>query len=332
MGEDTGFIKIYRSMLRDPVWANSTMPQKVIFLTLLLSVQWQRTQWDINGKKFYLEPGQGFISTRRLAKDCGPDVSQKNVRTALARFEKMDFITTEKTHWGTLITIVNWWKYQKGSGFDTRTAQGVARGVAHASSDEERPVEPYSDIEESEGGTRGGTWVARKKAQKLAHGVAHGVAHAPDVAEQPVEPLSEVEKSEGGTWGGTRGGTCLAHAWHTNKQEDKKVRNKDIVINHHLQTTAIELGEDDGKNISDVIDHFSNKIHPVYNEVEAQSLQDLVESYGADLCIQAIDRAAEYKGRSVRYVTGILQNWERKGYTGDGNPPPPKKQRIHVEF
>lgn len=103
---------MYRSMASDPVWENSTMEQKIVLMTILFSVNWDARQWDVDGKKITLNPGQMFISTRKLAQKCGSGVTHQNIRTALERFTNMGFLTQRSTHKGILISVVNWGKYQ----------------------------------------------------------------------------------------------------------------------------------------------------------------------------------------------------------------------------
>ena len=109
---DSGYIKLYRSLLEDPIWTNSTAEQCVILIQLLFFVTWKPKKWDVFGRQFTLNPGQGFVSIRDFSKICGHGVSRQKVRTAFKRFENLGFLTQEPTQNGTLITIVNWRKYQ----------------------------------------------------------------------------------------------------------------------------------------------------------------------------------------------------------------------------
>ena len=109
---DSGYIKLYRSLLEDPIWTNSTAEQCVILIQLLFFVTWKPKKWDVFGRQFTLNPGQGFVSIRDFSKICGHGVSRQKVRTAFKRFENLGFLTQEPTQKGTLITIVNWRKYQ----------------------------------------------------------------------------------------------------------------------------------------------------------------------------------------------------------------------------
>ena len=106
------WIKLYRKMIDDPIFVNSTGPQVKVLLTVMFLAAWTPKKWDVLGHEFTIQPGEVFISTRDLADRAGDDVSHKVVRGALARFEKLGFWTLKRAHTGTLIHIVNWRKYQ----------------------------------------------------------------------------------------------------------------------------------------------------------------------------------------------------------------------------
>lgn len=112
---DNGFVCLWRNMLYDPVWYNSTPEQKVLLITLLLMVCWKEQEYDVYGEKLTLKPGQIVTSVAEIKKLTGKHVSTKNIRTGIDRFKKMNFLAKETTKRGTLITIVNWRKYQDGN-------------------------------------------------------------------------------------------------------------------------------------------------------------------------------------------------------------------------
>lgn len=107
-----GFICLWRKTLDEPIWYNSTPEQKALFITLLSIANWREKKYDIYGEEMILQPGQFIISYLELAKLTGKGVSVRNVRTGIDRFEKLNFLTRQVTRRGTLITIVNWRKYQ----------------------------------------------------------------------------------------------------------------------------------------------------------------------------------------------------------------------------
>ena len=110
--EDRGFICLWRKTKDDPIWFNSTPEQKVIFITLLFMARWREQKYDIYGDTITLNPGQFITSYSEIKKLTGKGVSMQNVRTGIDRFEKLGFLTREVTKRGSLVTIVNWRKYQ----------------------------------------------------------------------------------------------------------------------------------------------------------------------------------------------------------------------------
>lgn len=103
---------MWRSLLNDPIWFNSTPEQKAIFITLLFMANWKEQKYDIFGDEIVLKAGSFITSYTQIAELTGKGVSIRNVRTGIDRFEKLEFLTRQVTRRGTLVTIVNWDKYQ----------------------------------------------------------------------------------------------------------------------------------------------------------------------------------------------------------------------------
>lgn len=106
------WIKLYRKMIDDPAFVNSTPAQVKVLLTVMFLAAWTPKKWDVLGHEFTIQPGEVFISSLELARRAGDGVSRKVVRGALERFEKLGFWTIRRTKRGALIHIVNWGKYQ----------------------------------------------------------------------------------------------------------------------------------------------------------------------------------------------------------------------------
>ena len=105
-----GFIALHRELLDKPIWKKSTPEQKSILITLLLLANHEETEWEWMGRRFKISPGQFVTSLESLAEKSG--VSIQNIRTALLKFSKYDFLTNESTKTGRIITITNWGVYQ----------------------------------------------------------------------------------------------------------------------------------------------------------------------------------------------------------------------------
>ena len=112
MIQPIGYLKLWREIATKPIWLNSTPEQKTILITLLMMANWKGKQWEWQGNKFNAEPGQFVTSAKSIIENCGLGITRQNVRTALKRFEKLDFLTYTSTKTGVLITIANWGVYQ----------------------------------------------------------------------------------------------------------------------------------------------------------------------------------------------------------------------------
>lgn len=72
----------------------------------------EEKQWEWKGEKFYVKEGQFITSLDSIVEECGAGITQKNVRTALAKFERLGFLANQSAETGRLITIQNWGLYQ----------------------------------------------------------------------------------------------------------------------------------------------------------------------------------------------------------------------------
>ena len=106
------WIKLYRKMIDDPAFVNSTPAQVKVLLTVMFLAAWTPKKWDVLGHEFTIQPGEVFISSMELARRAGEGVSRDVVRKAVVRFEKLGFWTLKRTQRGMLIHIENWRKYQ----------------------------------------------------------------------------------------------------------------------------------------------------------------------------------------------------------------------------
>jgi len=109
-----GWFKIYRCLFKKAIWLNSTPEQKVILITFLGMANHEGKEWEWRGKQFKAEAGQFVASANSIMSKSGIGISRQNVRTALTKFKKYDFLTYESTKTGILVSIVNWGLYQGG--------------------------------------------------------------------------------------------------------------------------------------------------------------------------------------------------------------------------
>jgi hypothetical protein len=77
-----------------------------------MMVNHDKNEWEWQGNKFNVMPGQMITSLESIVIEAGKGITIQNVRTALIKFEKYRFLTNQSTKTGRLITIENWGLYQ----------------------------------------------------------------------------------------------------------------------------------------------------------------------------------------------------------------------------
>ena len=94
------------------------------------------------------------------------------------------------------------------------------------------------------------------------------------------------------------------------------------VCDHIPKETYKRINAKESSDQKIIVEHFQKTIHPLQSGSESEMLLSLLEEYGKDLCIKAIDRAVLRGKRTIKYVAGILKRWSQDGYDEpDGSMP-----------
>ena len=73
---------------------------------------------------------------------------------------------------------------------------------------------------------------------------------------------------------------------------------------------------DDG--LKDAVNAYRKNIYPMPGEMDLEKLKSMVDDFGSDIVIKAIDRAVARNKRSLAYIRGILNHWQADGYDEEG--------------
>lgn len=102
-----GYIKLHRKFTK---WEWYSDPNTArVFLHLLLTASWEESKY--HGYK--IKPGQVVTGRKKLAKEL--KLSEQSIRTALDHLKSTNEITIKSTNKFSIITVVNWRKYQLGN-------------------------------------------------------------------------------------------------------------------------------------------------------------------------------------------------------------------------
>jgi hypothetical protein len=128
-----GWISLYRCLLKKAIWQKSTTEQKVILITLLLMANHEQREWEWEGEKFMVPEGGMITSLKSIKKNAGKSISFQNIRTAIEKFQKFEFLTNKSTKTGRLIIINNFEEYQgkfrEANNKNKKTNKGINKQV-----------------------------------------------------------------------------------------------------------------------------------------------------------------------------------------------------------
>lgn len=93
-------------------------------------------------------------------------------------------------------------------------------------------------------------------------------------------------------------------------QSDHIPRHKDI------KTKDNRVYDDVG--YKEVLKAYRKNIYPMPGEMDLEKLKAMVDDFGSDIVVKAIDRAVARNKRSLAYIRGILNHWQANGYDEEG--------------
>ena len=108
MDEEKGWIKIHRSIFRNPWMLRPNV--LAVWMYILGRVNWRPTDVVFEGKRITLQPGQGIFKVLESAADLRiPETTTRRIVNLLKSEGQIGVQTSPRN---TLITVVNWSKYQ----------------------------------------------------------------------------------------------------------------------------------------------------------------------------------------------------------------------------
>lgn len=112
MDKDKGFIKLFREIQENDLWlCDDPFSVRDAFIDLMLMANYETKKTLYRGQYLTIRRGQVYTSIRKLSERW--HWSRSKVERYLAVLEDMGMVkNTHETHYGTLLTIVNYEKFQ----------------------------------------------------------------------------------------------------------------------------------------------------------------------------------------------------------------------------
>ena len=114
-----GWLKLYRSILDSAVFQDAEVLK--VWIWLLCNVAFEQHDTICYGKVIHLKPGQIATGRKKIAQ-C-TDLNENKVYRALTAIKSLGNIEIKATNKYSIITVVNWDKYQEENGKRTASEQ-----------------------------------------------------------------------------------------------------------------------------------------------------------------------------------------------------------------
>ena len=106
-----GYIKLHRSLLKNPVVMKDTDHLAVWIYLLLNATFTDETSIIFGGKRMYLRPGDIVTGRRKISVEL--DINESKVQRILKEFEDNEMIEQRSDRQKRVISMLNWSEYQK---------------------------------------------------------------------------------------------------------------------------------------------------------------------------------------------------------------------------
>ena len=132
---EQGYIKLHRSILG---WEwYSDVNTQAVFIHLLLNANWEDSRY-----RGHLVPkGSLVIGRKKIAKEL--KISEQSVRTSLEHLKSTNEITIKSTNKFSIVTIVNWEKYQ---GYDEESTNKLTNKSTNNQPTTNQQLTTYKEI------------------------------------------------------------------------------------------------------------------------------------------------------------------------------------------
>ena len=105
---EKGYIKLHRTLLNNPI---AQKPDYAwLWCTLLMKANHKEKTFIFNNKKQVCRPGQFVTGRKKLSQQTG--IAESQIYKILNYFEKEAQIEQQKNNRFTIVTVLNWHKYQ----------------------------------------------------------------------------------------------------------------------------------------------------------------------------------------------------------------------------
>ena len=144
-------------------------------------------------------------------------------------------------------------------------------------------------------------FVRQYDAQSVAQSVAQSATGGHDDAQTDAQSVAQ--SATGGHDDAQTDAQSVAQSDHIPRHKDIKTKDNRVY---------------DDVGYKEVLKAYRKNIYPMPGEMDLEKLKGMVDDFGSDTVIKAIDRAVARNKRNLAYIRGILNRWQADGYDEEG--------------
>lgn len=139
-----GWIRLHRQLIENG-WMQDH-PVFILMIYCLLKAAYEPTEIPFRGDRIGVKKGQLIFGRLRAVEETG--LTSQNIRTALKKLEKYEFLTIRSTNRYSLITICNWETYQTREDNDQPTDQPASNQQVTSNQPASQPQTISKEVKE----------------------------------------------------------------------------------------------------------------------------------------------------------------------------------------
>lgn len=277
---ELGYVRLYRKILDNPIiWKDSD--HVAIWIYLLLNATHKEISVIFKGEKTILRPGQLIVGSKAIAEEL--NINYVKVHRVLNDFKIEKQIEKQASNKNSLITILNWEKYQSCE------KQNEIQMKSSCNSDEIQMKNECNTTEKQLKNNCNSTEIQQESEKQSEKQII--TENALNTALNQEETQTSEKQNE----------IPMKNKCNSN---EKQVKNK-------CNSSENKQECKECNNNTSSYSYLEEKYARMINSAEKELLDSLLETYDKDLVLEAIKQSAIMNKKNLNYAKGILRNWKK---------------------
>lgn len=277
---ELGYVRLYRKILDNPIiWKDSD--HVAIWIYLLLNATHKEISVIFKGEKTILRPGQLIVGSKAIAEEL--NINYVKVHRVLNDFKVEKQIEKQASNKNSLITILNWEKYQSCE------KQNEIQVKINCNSDEIQMKNKCNTTEKQLKNNCNSTEIQQESENQSEKQI---------ITENALNTALNQEETQ-----------------TSEKQNEIPMKNKcnssEKQVKNNCNSSENKQECKECNNNTSSYSYLEEKYARMINSAEKELLDCLLETYDKDLVLEAIKQSAIMNKKNLNYAKGILRNWKK---------------------